>query len=1074
MTNLRDMPKLRALLLALPIVTSVWAPLGAQPIDPNLYSGIRWRLIGPFRGGKATMVSGVPGSPAIYYMGTAGSGVWKTVDGGQVWNCVSDSVRLTGIGAVAVAPSRPDTVYVGATTANTAGLYRSNDGGGHWDLVALQGHGVSSIVIDPHNPDVVMAAAGDTGVMRTTDGGKTWTGVLPDAKMGGVWLVFDPDNPANVYAGTRPAAAGGRGGGGGRGAPPVTTPATDSQIYRSSDEGVTWKKTAPDGLPGGNFGTIALAVAPGTKGQRVYDYVAQGMFRSDDGGEHWTHASDDPRLIGGGQFHDVIVDPRDANILFATQTSLYRSTDAGKTWESYTGAPSGADFNYVWIDPTNDKYMILAVDQGTEISMDAGRTWTTWFNQPTGQMYNVTTDHGFPFFMYASQQDSGTIATPIAGRDGQITYRDWYTTNGFESARIIPDPADSDYLYATGWYGSVLRVNKTTGQTQHIFERTAKYHESGSPPMGFSPFDPQTFYLATQYLLATHDKGMHWEQVGPDLTATGGEELGTAPIGNRAGRGATGPAISSLAFSPKDSKQFWAGTSNGLIQLTRDGGAHWENVASGDLAKTNAGAVTAMEASASDAARAFAIVGGGRGGGGGAGGGRGGDVAPRIYRTDDFGKTWKSVVHGLPASAAHAVLEDPINRNLVFAALETGVFVSFNGGDDWQPLQLNLPAASCRDLAIEQNDLIVATYGRALWAIDDISPLRELAGKGPSPTSSAYLFAPADAVRMQWDTYTDTPLNADVAAAENPPDGAIIDYYLKSPPAGDLKLEIYDAVGMLVRSYSSSGAGAGAPSTADSLGYKVNVPDFWLAPPAVLPKNAGINRFVWDLRYPDPEQLLYTYYGVHVNYFEYTLADHAIPHNTPWHEPQGPMVVPGRYEVRLTAGGQEYRQPIIVKLDPRLKVTTAELRQQLGLAQKIAAHMSATYQGYNQAAQLQTELADRVAQLEKAGNAPDALAAAKAAQEKARGLTDAAGTPAGLGPMNRDLTRLMIAVDQSDTPPASALLETFAGMCEDTHAALDRWNDLRKEVAQLNGVLAKVPVAPVGMPKEMPVADCGK
>ena len=431
------MLKLRAIVLLVPAL----APLWAQPVDPNLYAGIRWRLIGPFRGGKATMVSGVPGNPAIYYMGTAGSGVWKTVDGGQVWNCVSDSVRLTGIGAVAVAPSRPDTVYVGASTANTAGLYRSIDGGGHWDLVALQGHAVSSIAIDPHNPDVVMAAAGDTGVMRSSDGGKTWNSVLPDSNVGGVWLVFDPDNPANMYAGTRPASAGGRGaggGGGGRGAPPVTTPATDSQIYRSTDEGVTWKKTSPTGLPGGNFGTIALAVAPGTKGERVYDYAAQGMFRSDDGGERWMRASDDPRLIGGGQFHDVIVDPRDPNILFATQTSLYRSTDAGKTWESYTGAPSGADFNYVWIDPTNDRYMILAVDQGTEISMDSGRTWTTWFNQPTGQMYNVTTDHGFPFFMYASQQDSGTVATPIAGRGGQITYRDWYTTNGFESARIIP------------------------------------------------------------------------------------------------------------------------------------------------------------------------------------------------------------------------------------------------------------------------------------------------------------------------------------------------------------------------------------------------------------------------------------------------------------------------------------------------------------------------------------------------------------------------------------------------------------------------------------------------------------
>ena len=555
---------------------------------------------------------------------------------------------------------------------------------------------------------------------------------------------------------------------------------------------------------------------------------------------------------------------------------------------------------------------------------------------------------------------------------------------------------------------------------------------------------------------------MHWETASPDLTEKGGENW-AAPIGSRAGRGATGPAISSLAFSPKDAKEIWAGTSNGLIQLTRDGGAHWENMASGDISR--AGAVTAMEASASDPARAFAVVGGGRGNGGG--GGRGSEVAPRIYRTDDYGKTWKSVVNGLPASVAHTVREDPQNRNLVFAALETGVFVSFNGGDEWQSLELNLPAASCRDLAIEQNDLIVATYGRALWAIDDISPLRELAGKAPAPTQSAYLFEPADAIRTQWDTYTDTPLNPDVAAAENPPDGAIIDYYLKSTLAGDIKLEVYDSAGKLVRSYSSSGATA--------LPYKVNVPDYWLAPPPLLPKTAGLNRFVWDLRYPDPEQLLYTYYGVHVNYFEYTLADHAIPHTTPWHEPQGPMVVPGRYEVRLTVGGQEYRQPIVVKLDPRLKVTRAQLRQQLELAQKIAASMNVTYEGYNQAAQLHTELAGRVAQLEKAGNAADALAAAQSAEGKARELTDAAGPPAGFGPMNRDLTRLMVAVDQSDTAPASALLETFAGMCQDARDAIGRWNDLRKDVPQLNAILAAQKLTPLAVAKEtLALPECGK
>jgi len=1030
----------------------------AQKVDPSLYNGLQWRLIGPFRGGKATMAAGVPGNPAVYYFGTAGSGVWKTVDGGQVWKCVSDSVRLTSIGAVAVAPSQPDTVYVGAAGfGGAAGLYRSTDAGAHWDLVALGGHGVTSIAIDPHNPAIVLAAAGDTGIMRTADGGRTWTSVLPDeengAKTGAVWVVMDPDDARNLYAGTRPIRAGGRGGfGGGRGAPPVTTPATDSQIYRSTDEGLTWTQTKPDGLPGGNFGTIALAVAPGSHGLRVYDYVAQGMFRSDDGGEHWARVTDDPRLIGGGQFHDVLVDPRNPDIVFATQTSLYRSTDAGKTWHSYVGAPSGADFNFVWIDPTNDNDMILAVDQGTEISMDAGRSWTTWFNQPTGQMYNVTTDRAFPFFLYSAQQDSGTVATPIAGRGGQITYRDWYTTNGFESAHIVPDASDPNYLYVTGWYGSILRVNKITGQTQHVFERTSKYRESGSPAMGFSPLDPATFYLATQYLLATRDHGMHWEPASPDLTAGAATEA--AP--GRGGRGG-GPAISSLAFSAKDAKQIWAGTSNGLIQVTRDGGATWKNVAP---ANEGRGSVSALDASPSDPARAFAIL----GGGGGFGGRGAAPAPPRVYRTDDYGQNWKLVNSGLPEGPAHAIREDPEDRNLVFAAVESGVFVSFNGGDEWQSLELNLPAASCRDLAIEQNTLVLATYGRALWALDDLSPLRELARNASQVAASdAYLFPPETAVRMQWDTYTDTPFNPDVASAKNPPDGAIIDYYLKSAPSGDMKLEVYDSSGRLVRAYSSSGE--------TSLPYKVNVPDFWLAPPQLLPKKPGLNRFVWDLRYPDPEQLLYTYYGIHVNYFEYTLADHAIPHNTPWHEPQGPMVLPGQYELRLTVNGKTYRRPITVKLDPRLHFSVEELGRQLDLARKIASGMDATYESYNQVEQLRSELGERIAALkEKPG---DALSAAQALEGKARELGDGAARPAGLGPMNRDLTRLLIAVDQADAPPAGEIIAAFGEMCTEARSALARWDDMRTgDVAKVNELLGKSGLRPLTAPKSAATVDC--
>lgn len=987
------------------------------------------------------MAVGIPGNPAIYYSATAGSGIWKTDDGGQTWKCVSDSVRLTGVAAIAVAPSRPEIVYAGTSVPGpTAGLYRSLDGGEHWELVAFQGHTVGSIVIDPRHPEIVMAASGDAGVMRTTDG-KNWKSVLPDEKVGGVWLVLDPDNPKNVYAGTRPIS----GGVFDRFAAPVTTPADDSHIYRSNDEGATWKKVSPDGLPGGNHGLISIAVAPGTKGKRIYDYIPQGVFRSDDGGEHWTRATTDPRLIGGGQFHDILVDPRDANVIYATQTSLYRSNDAGKTWESVAGAPSGADFNYVWIDPTNDKYMVFAVDQGTIVSMNGGRTFTSWFNQPTGQMYNVTTDHGFPFFMYSAQQDSGTVATPIFGHGGQITYRDWYTTNGFETAHILPDPADSNYLYATGWYGSILRINKITGQTQHVFERSGKYREAGNaPPMGFSPLDPETLYFGTQFLMATHDKGMHWQEASPDLTRAGREPSGRGGRGGGAGAG-----ISALAFSPKE-KTFWAGTSNGAIQVTRDGGANWSVVNPDGTPQS--GSISMLEASPSNAARAFAIVTAPT-----QGGARGGPTPdpPKIFRTEDYGRTWRIVNRGLPNSVAWAVREDPVKSNLVFAALDAGVFVSFNNGDDWQSLELNLPAAWCRDLAIEQNDLIVATYGRALWALDNISPLRELASKAQEIASAkAYLYEPAQAIRMQWDTYTDTPLNPDVPAAQNPPDGAVIDYYLKSA-ASDIRMEIYDSRAKLVRAYSNKGP--------TSLGYKVNVPDFWLAPPALLPAGAGLHRFVWNLRYPDPDQLLYTYYGIHVDYFEYTLADHAIPHNTPWHEPEGPMVVPGRYEVRLTVDGTTYRQPLTVRLDPRLKVSDADLEHLLAFSQQIVDSMHVTHEAYNQAAKVRAEMADRMKNAAK-----ESAEALKAAEKKLEAFTDAAG---GFGPMNRDYTRLLIGVDQSDTAPASELIETYVGMCQQTRSALDRWRDLlNDEVPRLNRIVARQ----LEIPTEKLVApNCG-
>ena len=1003
------------------LIVALVFPALAQ-VNPHVHAGLHWRLIGPWRGGKATSVVGVAGDPAVYYMGTAGGGAWRTRDGGRTWQNFSDNVRLTGIGAVAAASS--GLVLVGAAgQGERNGLYRSTAGGDGLALVGLGGHAVASIALDPENPEVALAAA-DSGVVRSSDGGRTWEMVLPSTRAGGgaADLAPAPDDFEIVYASFRPAFGGfaGRGGTGG-----------DPNVFRSSDGGASWTATAGAGLPPRGRGTVGLAVAPGTQGRRVYATMAQGVYRSDDGGASWRRATDDPRLIGGGQFHSIYVDPTRANILYAMQTSCYRSTDGGATWESFTGAPSGDDFNAFWMDPTRPLNMALAVDQGTEISMNGGHTWTTWYNQPTGQMYNVSTDHGFPFFMYASQQDSGTVAVPIRANDGQITYRDWYTTNGFESARITPDPLHPDILFVTGWYGSVLRVDHTTGQSVHVFERNPRYREAGSPAMEFSPQDLHTLYLATQYVLATQDGGQNWKAISPDLTA--GAQT-------PAGRGG-GPAISTLAPSPLKAGTIWAGTSNGLIQLTQNGGRSWRNVTPAG----GVGGISMIEAGHRDPAVAYAVVAGPRrfifgsgavakgptavdtphltrvapvgrlapwlrfpAGGARSAHGASGLPPPAIYRTFDNGRTWQPLTEGLPAGV-HAVREDPVNPSLLFAAADSGVFVSFDTGAHWQSLELNLPNASCRDLAIEQNDLVVATFGRGLWALDDIGSLRQMSDIA-AEAAGVRLFRPTPAIRMQWDTYTDTPLNPETPHSENPPDGAILDYYLQTSSPSPLRLSIYDAKGGLVRSFSSQ-----EPT---SLPYKINVPDYWLAPPALLPNRAGLNRFVWNLRYPDPPYLLYTYFGVHTDYYEYTLADHAIDHNTPWREPQGPMVLPGRYTVKLEVNGQTYAQSLMVTLDSRLTaVTPADLQRQLGTAQELVAGLEGTVAGYDQA-----------------------QAALKTAADKATEITAVMNQ---LGAIDRDQARMLTAVTQADAAPGEEVEQTVAGLCQQYNAAAKHWNQVK-------------------------------
>lgn len=930
-------------------------------VNPQLYSGLKWRLVGPWRGGKATAVEGVAGNGAVFYMGTDGSGAWKTDDAGRTWHNISDEWRLTGIGAVGVAG---DTVYVGANRGENAGVYRSSDAGAHLEKAGLEGQAIAALWVDPHNARLVLAAS-EKGVSRSDDGGGRWQTVLDGTTAGGAAVDIEsaPDDSRVLYAAFRgPFRARGAGSGAAAAEPPV---------FVSSDGGQHWTSAADAGLPATGRGRPALAVAPATHGKRVYAYLAQGVYRSDDSGAHWRLASDDPRLVGGGQFFHIYVDPADARVLYLMQTAVYRSTDAGATWTPFTGAPSGDDFNAFWMDPTQPLHMGLAVDQGTEISLNGGQTWSTWYNQPTGELYNVTTDHRFPFFMYSSQQDSGTLAVPIFGNDGQITYRDWTTTNGFESARIAPDPLHPGVVFTTAWFGGLLRTDLASGRSVHVFEKRAADREAGSPPLLFLPDDPHTLLMGLQYVLATSDEGQHWHPISPDLTGGGGA------------------AITALAAGHGT---IWVGTSDGKVQLTTDNGSTWKLVTPPGLA----GRIADIAPSQGAGGASYVVVGGRRGFGAG--------VKPLIYRSTDNGGTWRLTVSGLPAGSVAAVREDSENTQLVFAALDSGVWVSFDGAEHWQSLELNLPQAAATDLQIEQNHLVASTYGRGLWSLDDIGSLRQMTDVGR--TSAPYLFQPTPAIRMQWDDYTDTPINPDEPHSANPADGAILDYYLPRT-AGDVKLSIYDSSNTLVNSYSRRG-----PSKPP---YLINVAEYWLAPPPVLSDQAGLNEFVWNLRYADPPHVLFTYFGLQRNYFEYTLADHAIPFSTPWHEPQGPMVLPGEYRLELTVDGKTFNRTLVVKLDPRLVgVSQADLKTQLDLEQALGAQLEASTPIY----------AAMQAEVEHAGKQ-------KAEME---------GIQHRLGMVNMNQARMLSGLEQADGAPGSEVTEVVRQLCGEMVQAVHDWD----------------------------------
>ena len=844
-------------------------------------------MIGPFRGGRAEAATGVPGDPNTFYFGAVGGGIWKTTNAGTVWTPIFDAQHIASIGAIEVAPSDPRIIYAGTGETDLRsdisfgdGIYKSTDAGKTWTNMGLRDtRQIGRILVDPANPNVVFVAAlghaygsnDERGVFRSSDGGNSWRKVLyKGPETGAVDLAWAPEDTRTIYATLwnvrrPPRVQYG----------PVEGPG--SGLYKSTDGGDTWSQIQGHGLPEGQWRRSGIAVARGTRGRRVYVLVdaeaGAGLYRSDDGGVTWARPGNDRRITSRGwYFGRVTVDPSNPDVVYLPNVALYRTADAGKTFTVVRGAPGGDDYHFLWIDPTAPSRMILATDQGTTISVDGAKTWSTWYNQPTAQMYHVIADNQFPYTVYGTQQDSGSVAVPSRTDHGHITEADRYSIGGSESGYVAPDPADPNIIYVAGTYGGLARFDKRTAQSQNItpwprFQFNAdisqqKYRYPWTPPLIFSPIERGTLYYASQFLFKTTDGGLSWQTISPDLT--GSSKLGV---------------IFTIAPSPLEAGEIWAGSDTGLIHLTRDGGKTWSDVTPPGVSEWSK--ITRIEASHFDAGVAYAAI----------DRHRLEDYRPHLWRTHDYGKTWTQVTDGIPEPAfLNAIREDPVRRGLLYAATELGVYVSFDDGDHWQPLQFNLPACSVRDIDIHGDDLIIATHGRSFWIMDGIAPLRQANAEVAS--AAAWLYKPAPAIRTASEGFQGTPLPPEIPQAPNPPDGAIIDYYLASAQ-DEVMLDILDDKNQVVRRYTSSDK----PPASERVQA---VADIWIVPPPRLTGSAGMHRFVWDLRY-----------GA-----------------------RGPQVLPGTYQVRLTVAGRAYSQTVDVSLDPRSSATRADLETQLDLGLK--------------------------------------------------------------------------------------------------------------------------------------------
>ena len=1047
-----DVRRLKSCLIGL-LCSAVFAPSAiAAPVDPALYSSLHWRFLGPYRAGWVEMIEGVPSKPDTFYFGASGGGVWKTDDAGRTWTSLFDKGGSSAIGAIAIAPSNPNFIYIGGgqpepryDVQSGRGVYRSTDGGKTWtDLGLADTKYIGRIWVSPTDPNlVVVGAVGHffgpsdaRGIYRSTDGGKTWSHPLAPGGFTGVNdVVADPANPRTLFASTWEARQ-----------YPWQSYFTEisgpgSGIWRSDDQGVHWRRISGGGWPAGVLGRISLAATRKAGKLRVYASVDSakngGLWRSDDGGAHWQRVNPG-RAFSNYYFNRVTVDPRNPDVVYLTGQSMRRCTNGGADCDIFRGSPGGDDYHSIWIDPKNPGHIAEGSDQGASISVNGGRTWSSWYNQPTGQLYHISADNRFPYWVYGGQQDSGTVAIASRSDYGQITWRDWHPVGGDERDYDVADPVDPDIVYGSGLGGRVSRWDARTGQVTDVSPwplgnygsrpTTVDHHFNWMNPLVVSRSGPPAIYLGGDVLWRSFDRGDHWSVISPDLTgkragATNCEGDVTAEAALPCGYG----TIISIEPSPHSPNEIWVGSDTGVVSVTRDGGGSWRSVELPGVRPWTK--IAAIDLSPLDAQTAYVA----------ADGHRIDDWAPHIFGTHDGGATWQAINAGLPDNEVVAsVRADPVRPGLLYAGTETGVFVSFDDGDNWQPLQQNLPTAWARDLLVHGDDLIAGTQGRAIWVLGDLALLRQLQ---PVTAGEAFrLFTPAPVVRVRFNNNHDTPLTPETPRGENPPEGAVIDYWLASAAKGPVTLEIRDAAGQVVRRYSS----ADVPEKLPAERY---FQAEWVKPQPILSAAAGQHRWVWDLRRPRPKAVEYGYDIAAVWGLDTPL------------DPRGQFVEPGRYTAVLTVDGHSQQVPVEVVADPRVR--NADYAAARQFSESLYEPMELAWRGYAETEGVRDELGKRIAEIHD----PALLAQAKALAAK---LEPSDRPNSGFGGESGTLASLETSAEGSDAAPTAAVRQTATQTIGQLNADWAAWQQTKSnDLSQLNRALVTAGLKAIEVPAQL-------